>query len=152
MTWMEKIKEGTTFLKDILTILGIPALIWIGKDLYDLQNKALESQNKSLEAHNSFLKETQYDRALTIIKSQKELYEMNMKELDRKIADKDTEITEKDELLKQKEIEKERSRKTAAAYKELFEAGTQYGFFFNPDAPITTKKGWFEKLGTEFPK
>jgi hypothetical protein len=42
-----------------------------------LQHKANEAQVKALEAQNSVLKETQFDRAVTLIEAQKKVYELD---------------------------------------------------------------------------
>jgi hypothetical protein len=74
--------------RDIGVILGVPIVIGVGVALYDLQdkasqaqvkaneaqNKVLESQVKLMEHQNTALKDTQYDRALALLNSQKELF------------------------------------------------------------------------------
>ncbi|MEE8056479.1 MAG: hypothetical protein V3T17_01395 [Pseudomonadales bacterium] len=55
-------------------ILGVPTLIFIGVKLYNRQISILKSQNE-------YLKETQFDKALIQIKSQKELYDIEHKRL-----------------------------------------------------------------------
>lgn len=87
-------KEAASLVRDIGMILGIPALFTIGLKLYEIQTKAFEvqvkaseAQIKALELQNALLKETQYDRALTIIKSQKELFIMDRSSLEKQISD-----------------------------------------------------------------
>jgi hypothetical protein len=70
----ERISKIVSFVRDIALLLGVPALIVVGIRLYDLQIKALEAQVKAVEAQNNLLRETQYDRALSIIKAQKDVY------------------------------------------------------------------------------
>src|SRR3954453_5467092 len=69
-----------SLVRDIGVILGFPVLLTIGVKLYDLQTKGLEAQIKAnevqlkaVEAQDSLLKETQYNRALALLKSQKDL-------------------------------------------------------------------------------
>jgi hypothetical protein len=61
--------------RDVGVIVGIPLLLTIGLKLFDLETKSYEAQIKAVEARNAVLKETQYDRALAVIKAQKELFE-----------------------------------------------------------------------------
>jgi hypothetical protein len=80
-----RIKEGVRLLRDIGILLGVPAIIIVGLKLYDLQDRAFQQQMKANEAHinalgaeNSVLRETQFDRALQLMKGQKELYDLDM--------------------------------------------------------------------------
>ena len=103
----ERTKDIAGIVRDIGVIVGVPVIITVGIFLYDLQSKALEQQAKALEqqtkaleqqvksneaqiktleAQNNLLKETQYDRALVIIKSQKEVYEIDRARLENEIA------------------------------------------------------------------
>jgi hypothetical protein len=109
-----------SLVRDIGVILGVPVLLTIGVKLYDLQTKALEdqikaneAQIKSVEAQNSLLKETQYDRALALLKSQKEVFLMERNSLEKQIADLQTPKRQVEEInTEQRLIE-------AAAIKEL---------------------------------
>jgi hypothetical protein len=104
----ERAKDIAGLIRDIGVIVGVPVIITVGVFLYDLQSKALEQQTKALEqqakaleqqvksneaqiktleAQNNLLKETQYDRALVIIKSQKEIYEVERVGLEKEITD-----------------------------------------------------------------
>jgi hypothetical protein len=72
-----------SFIRDVGIILGVPAIIVVGMQLYDIQAKSFEAQIRAneakmqaLEAEINTLKETQYDRALTIIKSQREVFDL----------------------------------------------------------------------------
>jgi hypothetical protein len=72
---LTQVKTYASLVRDIGMILGVPAVVTVGINLYDLQFKALEQQTKpneaqikTLEAQNTFLKETKFDRALTMIK------------------------------------------------------------------------------------
>jgi multidrug efflux pump subunit AcrA (membrane-fusion protein) len=96
----ERTKDIAGLVRDIGVIVGVPVIITVGIFLYDLQSKSLEQQAKALEqqvksneaqiktleAQNNLLKETQYDRALAIIKSQKEVYEIDRARLEKEIA------------------------------------------------------------------
>jgi chromosome segregation ATPase len=80
-------------------IIGIPVVMTVGLKLYDLHAQALESQMKALEAQNEQLKLTQFDRSLTMMKAQKEIYDVERASLEKKIdvlsasgADKSAEI------------------------------------------------------------
>jgi hypothetical protein len=91
---LSRSRAVASLVRDIGMILGIPALFTIGLKLYEIQTKALEAQIKAsetqikvLESQNALLKETQYDRALTIIKSQKELFSMERSSLEKQISD-----------------------------------------------------------------
>src|SRR5262245_35410749 len=61
-----------------------------GFDGRNLQTKALEAQMKAVEAQNEVLKQTQYDRALAMIKSQRELFENERASLQKQVADLST--------------------------------------------------------------
>jgi hypothetical protein len=91
---LTQVKTYASIIRDMGVILGVPAVVTVGVNLYDLQSKALEQQVKSneaqikaLEAQNTVLKETQFDRALALIKSQKEVYEIEKRNLEKHIAD-----------------------------------------------------------------
>jgi hypothetical protein len=91
---LERIKDIASLVRDIGVIVGVPTIITVGISLYDIQSKALEqqvkaneAQIKALESQNNVLKETQFDRALTIIKSQKEAYELERGGLEKQIND-----------------------------------------------------------------
>jgi len=92
ITKVSKIKYWAGIIRDIGLIIGVPTLIVIGMQLYSLQRETLEARIKLLE-------ETQYDRALSLIKSEKELFEREREKLENKIGElqrssvnKDTEI------------------------------------------------------------
>ncbi|MGH9891102.1 MAG: hypothetical protein ACREA0_03795 [bacterium] len=85
--------EWVSLIRDIGVILGVPGLIWLGVKLYNLQLASLRERNEVLA-------ETQYDRALAQIRSQRELFEMERIELAERLAelrgslsDKDSEIS-----------------------------------------------------------
>jgi predicted nucleic acid-binding Zn-ribbon protein len=91
-TLLGRARRLTSFIRDVGVILGIPVILTIGVKLYDLQTKALEAEIKSneaqikaVEAQNS-LKEIQYDRALTLLKSQKKVFSMERASLEKEIV------------------------------------------------------------------
>jgi hypothetical protein len=93
-SFLDNAREAASLVRDVGMIIGIPALLTIGLKLYDLQTKALEAQNKaaeaqvkSLESQNAFLRETQYDRALALLKSQKEIFLIERDSLEKQISD-----------------------------------------------------------------
>ena len=73
----DRVKGIASFLRDPGLILGIPAIVSLGVSIYELQNKAHEAEIKALEAQNVVLKETQFDRAVALIKAKKEAYELD---------------------------------------------------------------------------
>jgi competence protein ComGC len=91
---LSRIQEWATLVRDLGVIVGIPTIIAVGLQLHDIQEKSFEAQVKaneaqikSLEAQNSVLKETQYDRALSLIKSQSEVFEIERDKLSKQISD-----------------------------------------------------------------
>ncbi|KRR08471.1 hypothetical protein CQ12_40300 [Bradyrhizobium jicamae] len=62
-------------------------VLTVGIKLCDLQTKALESQLKAVEAQNEVLNQTQYDRALSMINSQRELFDKERVSLEKQVAD-----------------------------------------------------------------
>lgn len=79
-------------IRDIGLILGVPTLIAIGVKLYDRQIEVLK-------ARNEFLKETQYDRAVSLLESQKKVFLLERETLETKIKDLDHSGSQKDESL-----------------------------------------------------
>src|SRR5262245_45761343 len=78
----ERIKECVGFFRDLGVIIGLPFLILIGTNLYGKQIDALKAENDSLKAKNDSIqsqadvyKQTQYPQALSIIDSQRMLFE-----------------------------------------------------------------------------
>ena len=103
----EKLTRWAGLIRDLGLIIGVPILITIGISLY-------QQQIEVLKARNELLRETQYDRALSLIKSQKELFEIDRNNLENKINEltksrgtKDREIKALKERLSQinKEID-----------------------------------------------
>ena len=72
---LKRVERLAKLVRDIGLIIGVPVLIGIGLKLHDQQTTALRAQNDVLVTQNSLLKETSYDRALSIIESQKKLFD-----------------------------------------------------------------------------
>jgi septal ring factor EnvC (AmiA/AmiB activator) len=87
---LSRVSSIAALVRDVGVILGIPVVLTVGIKLYDLQTKALESQMKAVEAQNEVLKQTQYDRALAMIKSQRELFDNERASLEKEVADLST--------------------------------------------------------------
>ena len=81
-----------SFVRDLGLILGIPVLIGIGVKLYN-------QQIEILKARNELLKETQYDRAVTLLKSQKEVFLIERSDLENKLSTLESVLSEKDVTL-----------------------------------------------------
>jgi len=89
-----RVREWAGFVRDLGVIVGIPVIIGVGVQLQDVQQKSFESQSKAneatikaLEAQNALLKETQFDRALALIKSQNELFDIERNKLTQQISE-----------------------------------------------------------------
>jgi chromosome segregation ATPase len=93
------VERWAKLIRDIGLIIGVPAVIALGSKLYELQIAAVKAHSEVLEAQNNFLKETQYDRAATLLVSQKKVYEMEREHLQKQIAALEQEGSEKTEEL-----------------------------------------------------
>jgi septal ring factor EnvC (AmiA/AmiB activator) len=87
---LAKISSIAALVRDVGVILGIPVVLTVGIKLYDLQTKALEAQMEAVKQQNEVLRQTQYDRALAMIKSQRELFENERTSLQKQVADLST--------------------------------------------------------------
>lgn len=65
---MDHIERWAKLIRDVGIILGIPVIIVIASNLYSAQLGALKEQNE-------LLKQTQYDKALSLIEAQQKLSE-----------------------------------------------------------------------------
>jgi hypothetical protein len=81
-------------IRDLGVIIGIPLVVAVALKLYDIELKSFEAQVKAneaqikvLEAQNSLLKETQYDRAASLMEGQKKVFQMERESSDKKIAE-----------------------------------------------------------------
>ena len=77
---MNEIIQWVGFIRDIGSILGILVLIAVGIKLYS-------QQIEILKARNELLKETQYDRAVSLLESQKKIFLIEREAMDKQIAD-----------------------------------------------------------------
>jgi Tfp pilus assembly protein PilN len=89
---MNEIMIWAGFIRDIGLILGIPVLIGVGVKLYS-------QQIEILKARNELLKETQYDRAISLLESQKKVFLIERETLDKQIAELDRLVNERDTRL-----------------------------------------------------
>jgi hypothetical protein len=97
------------FIRDIFLIIAIPTFIIFGMKLY---NKQIEVLN----THINLLKETQYDKALSLIKAQEELHQREKKKLENKIASFESSANNKEEINKVR-----RQLDRAKIYQELLD-------------------------------
>jgi chromosome segregation ATPase len=89
---MSEIMLWVSFIRDVGLILGMPILITVGVKLYS-------QQIEILKARNDLLKETQYDRAIALLESQKKAFLMEREALDKQIAELETLKNEADSNL-----------------------------------------------------
>ena len=89
---LRNIKQWTELVRDLGVIIGVPILILVGKGLYDRQievlksqadsikiqyekqSDALKSENEAIKAQIKIYEINQYDKASSIIESQKKLF------------------------------------------------------------------------------
>ena len=83
---LQRFKDWASFLRDVGLIIGMPTVVVVGIQLYELQVDALEQQKAIIEERNKLLQETQYDRALDIIRAQKELFDLERQQLEAQLA------------------------------------------------------------------
>ena len=81
-----RIQRWAALLRDIGVILGIPSILYIAIQLYGFQLQGMQAQIAALKEQNETLRERQYDRAATIIKSQKELSEIELDTIEKSIS------------------------------------------------------------------
>jgi hypothetical protein len=77
---MNEIIQWVGLIRDIGLIVGVPTLIVVGAKLYSQQIEALK-------ARNELLRETQYDRAVSLLESQKKVFFLERESLEKQIAD-----------------------------------------------------------------
>jgi hypothetical protein len=85
-TLTERIQRWAALLRDVGVILGIPSILYIAIQLYGFQLQGMQAQITALKEQNETLRERQYDRAATIIKSQKELSEIELDTIEKSIS------------------------------------------------------------------
>lgn len=98
-----QIKDWAELVRDVGLILGIPVVIGVAMKLYVQQIKILKERAE-------LLKETQYDRALSVIKSQRQLYELERQSLNASIEELESSLSKSTEALSEKENETTRLR------------------------------------------
>ena len=81
-----RIHRWAALLRDVGVILGIPGILYIAIQLYGFQLQGMQAQIAALKEQNDTLRERQYDRAATIIKSQKELSEIELDTIENSIS------------------------------------------------------------------
>ena len=81
-----RIQIWAALLRDIGVILGIPSILYIAIQLYGFQLQGMQAQIAALKEQNETLRERQYDRAATIIRSQKELSEIELDTIEKSIS------------------------------------------------------------------
>jgi hypothetical protein len=89
---LNEVMQWVSFVRDVGLILGVPVLIGIGVKLFN-------QQIEILKARNELLKETQYDRAVTLLKSQKEVFLVERADLEKKLITSERLLSEKDASL-----------------------------------------------------
>ena len=82
----ERIQRWAALLRDVGVIFGIPSILYIAIQLYGFQLQGMQAQIAALKEQNETLRERQYDRAATIIKSQKELSEVELDMIEKSIS------------------------------------------------------------------
>jgi hypothetical protein len=120
---MSNIKEISGLIRDIGFILGVPFLSILVFKLYNQYVLLLKEQN-------TFLKETQYDKALQLIKSQKELFEIERSNLELKVNQLQSNLSEKNimtisiqerlEQIKIEEIKLEKKKRITEDFKVIY--------------------------------
>ena len=116
---MNEIMQWASFIRDIGLILGIPALIAVGVKLY--------SQHiEILKARNELLKETQYDRAVSLLESQKKVFLIEREVMDKQIAELERVKTETETQLNE-------LRREALEFVTQFQAIAESARALNPE-------------------
>jgi hypothetical protein len=92
MDIISNIQEISGLIRDIGLIFGVPSIFLIILKLYNQYVLTLKEQN-------AFLKETQYDKALQLIQSEKKLHEIEMSKLEIRIKELKSNLLEKDQII-----------------------------------------------------
>lgn len=82
---LHTVQKSAALLRDVGVIIGVPAILYIGSQLYGLQQQGLQAQIAALEKQIDLLKEQQYDRAATVLKAQKDVSEAELDAIQRSI-------------------------------------------------------------------
>lgn len=80
------IKEYAELVGNIFVIIGVPSLVLVGRWFYNQRIASLQEQINSLEQQLKESKVLQYDNALAIIQSQKELYQSEIQHREERIG------------------------------------------------------------------
>ena len=97
---LDRARAWTGLVRDLGVIVCVPAIITVGVQLYELQGRAseaqlkaseaqlrvIESQVKVVDAQNTALRDTQYDKALALITSQKALFDQERADMARRLS------------------------------------------------------------------
>ena len=97
---LDRARAWTGLVRDLGVIVGVPAIITVGVQLYELQGRAseaqlkaseaqlrvIESQVKVVNAQNTALRDTQDDKALALITSQKALFDQERADMARRLS------------------------------------------------------------------
>jgi hypothetical protein len=84
--WLSRIQAWVRLVRDLGVIIGIPIVIVVGLRLYEVQVAADAATIHSLEAENNVLRETQFDHALSLIKSQTDAFSIERQGLMKQIS------------------------------------------------------------------
>ena len=85
-----KIERWVRFIRDVVVLLGIPALIVVAINLNKLQNDILKKEKESLEVNSKLLEQAQYAEGFKQIKVLKNLLSIEkgeMKEAIKKLSE-----------------------------------------------------------------
>lgn len=80
-----KVQKAATVLRDFGIIIGVPGILYLGSQLYGLQQQSAQAQIGALKEQVELLKERQYDRAATVLRAQKEVSEAELDVIQRSI-------------------------------------------------------------------
>jgi|GEM_PF-3064175 len=112
---LECVREYAELIRDVVVILGVPALFAVGKWLYDQRISSQKAQIELLRVQLEDAKTLRYDNAHTVIEAQKALYELE-------IEAKEDRITELHNVQEEKHQEVELLRQAALNLREKVEA------------------------------
>jgi uncharacterized protein YjbI with pentapeptide repeats len=83
---LNRIIKWAKIIRDIGLIIGVPTLIIVGSKLYEQQIEVLKQEIESLKTQNAQLAVTQYDKALSMLESQKKLFQLERENLENQIS------------------------------------------------------------------
>ncbi|OZI43151.1 hypothetical protein [Bordetella genomosp. 4] len=82
---IERVQKTAAVVRDIGVIIGVPGILYLGSQLYGLQQQNTQAQIGALKEQIELLKEQQYDRAATVLRAQKEVSEAELDAIQRSI-------------------------------------------------------------------